>query len=222
MSEPAPTPAGMVSSAPKALPAACLARARKLMADGQRKILGIVAPPGAGKSTLAQALVQALGEQAQLVPMDGFHLSNRELERLGRRQRKGAPDTFDAAGYVNLLQRLKQQTTETIYAPDFDRALEEGIAASIAITPVTTLIVTEGNYLLLPDGAWAGVRPLVDEMWYLHVDDAVRQQRLLERHIRFGRSEEAALQWIAQTDEPNAMRIHSTQSRADWFVREQE
>ena len=203
------------------LPPAVLQRARALLASGQRKILGIVASPGAGKSTLAQSLLQALGQQAQIVPMDGFHLANSELKRLGRAGRKGAPDTFDAAGYVNLLRRIRGQAPgETIYAPEYRRELEEGIAGAIAVDASTPLIITEGNYLLLEDGAWGDVRGVLDEAWFLDLDTSVRHQRLLERHMRFGRSQEAALAWIAGTDEPNAQRIERTRPRADWVIRE--
>jgi pantothenate kinase len=200
------------------LPPEALQRAKALLESGQRKILGIAAAPGAGKSTLAEALLQALGGQAQIVPMDGFHLANSELQRLGRAGRKGAPDTFDAAGYVNLLRRIReQQAGETIYAPEFRRDLEEGIAGAIAIAADTQLIITEGNYLLLEEDAWGAVRPLLDDAWYLEVDASVRHQRLLQRHIRVGRSHQAALDWIAQTDEPNAQRIAVTRERASWI-----
>jgi pantothenate kinase len=204
---------------PSLLPPEVLQRALALLASGQRKILGIAAAPGAGKSTLADLLLQALGAQVQIVPMDGFHLANSTLQQLGRTARKGAPDTFDAAGYVNLLQRLKNQPEgETIYAPEYRRALEEGIAGAIAIEASTPLIITEGNYLLMDDGGWGGVRGVLDEVWYLDLDTTVRQQRLLERHMRFGRSREAALAWIDTTDEPNAQRIERTRHRADWVV----
>jgi len=203
------------------LPADVVQRAQALLASGQRRILGIIASPGTGKSTLAERLLQTLGERATIVPMDGFHLANSELQRLGRAGRKGAPDTFDVAGYVNLLRRLRHQPPgETIYAPEFRRDLEEGIAGAIAIEATTPLIITEGNYLLLEDGPWRAVRGMLDEAWFLDVDASVRHQRLLARHMRFGRSREAALAWIATTDEPNAQRIEYTRQRADWVVRE--
>jgi pantothenate kinase len=196
-----------------------LQRAQALLSSGQRKILGIAASPGAGKSTLAENLLQALGAQAQVVAMDGFHLANSELQRLGRDTRKGAPDTFDAAGYVNLLRRIHgQQPGETVYAPEYRRELEEGIAGAIAIEADTPLIITEGNYLLLEDGAWGAVRGVLDEVWFLDIDSALRQQRLLARHMRFGRSREAALAWIASTDEPNARRIEGSRFRADLII----
>ncbi|MCX8517542.1 MAG: nucleoside/nucleotide kinase family protein [Rhodoferax sp.] len=201
------------------LPSAALERVRKLIASGQRKILGIAAAPGAGKSTLAQGLRQAFGSAVQVLPMDGFHLANSELQRLGRAGRKGAPDTFDAEGYVHLLHRLRQQQAgQTIYAPDFRREIEESVAGAIALEASTPLIVTEGNYLLLQDGTWQQVRAALDEAWYLELEPALRQQRLLARHMQFGRSREAALAWIAQTDEPNAQRIEGTRGRADWVL----
>ena len=201
------------------IPAAVLQRAQALLARGTRQLLGIAAAPGAGKSTLAEGLQQALGAAVQVVPMDGFHLAQVELERLGRAQRKGAPDTFDAAGFVQLLQRIRQQQPgETVYAPTFRRDLEEPVAGAIAIEASTRLVITEGNYLLLEDGAWAGVRAALDEAWYLDTPPAVRAQRLLERHMRFGRSQAEALAWIASTDEPNAQRIAASRHRADWVI----
>ena len=194
-------------------------RMAALLATGQRKLLGIVAPPGAGKSTLAQALQAQYPTQSQYLPMDGFHLARAELERLGRAQRKGAPDTFDSAGFIALLQRIRQQTAgETVYAPDFNRALEEPIAGAIPITHGIPLVITEGNYLLLEDDGWAGARTLLDEVWYLDVDPALRHSRLLARHMQFGRTREEALQWMAQTDEPNARRIEASRQRADGVV----
>lgn len=186
-----------------------------LLADGRRKLLGLVGAPGAGKSTLAAALLIALGERAQVVPMDGFHLANVELQRLGRADRKGAPDTFDSAGYVALLQRLRtQRDDEIVYAPEFRREIEEPVAGAIAVLPATQLVITEGNYLLHDAGAWAGVAGLLDEVWYVDVDDALREARLVRRHRQFGRSEEDARAWVGQTDAPNARLIAATRMRA--------
>jgi pantothenate kinase len=186
------------------------------LASGPRRLLGVVGPPGAGKSTLATLMTQAMGERAQAVPMDGHHLAQVELERLGRSQRKGAPDTFDAAGYAALLRRLRQQSEgETVYAPDFRREIEEPVAGALPVFAHTPLVITEGNYLLLDDDpAWAPVADLLDEVWYLDVPSAVRLERLAARHIQFGRSREQALAWIAQTDEPNARRIEASAHRA--------
>jgi len=190
-----------------------------LLADGGRKLLGLTGPPGGGKSTLAQALLEALPGRAIVVPMDGFHLANAELARLGRADRKGAPDTFDSAGYVALLQRLKaQRAGEVVYAPEFHRDIEEAVAGAIAVPSQVPLVITEGNYLLLDDGPWRDVRPLLDEVWYVDVDDALRRERLVQRHMRFGRSLEAARDWVASTDEPNARRIALTRERADLLL----
>jgi pantothenate kinase len=202
------------------LPPECLVRTRQLIASGQRKILGIVAPPGAGKSTLAATLASAFAQDTCIVPMDGFHLANTELARLGKAARKGAPDTFDSAGYVELLRRIKtQQLGETIYAPEFRRELEEAVAGAIAVQAHIPLVIAEGNYLLLEDAPWAQIRGVLDEVWYLEVDGAVRLERLLSRHMHFGRSREQALEWIALTDEPNARRIETTRHRADLIVK---
>ena len=192
------------------------ARARALISQGGRRILGLVGPPGAGKSTLAQQLVDALDGAAVLLPMDGFHLANVELARLGRAQRKGAPDTFDAAGYVALLQRVRAGGEATVYAPEFRREIEEPIASAIAIPAGVPLVITEGNYLLLDQHGWAGVRPLLDQAWYVDVDEALRRDRLVERHTRFGRTRDEAVAWESGTDQPNALLIARTARRADW------
>ena len=185
------------------------------LASGQRRLLGIVGPPGSGKSTLAAVLAQSLGSRAQAVPMDGFHLAQAELERLGRAQRRGAPDTFDADGYGALLERLRTQTdNEVVYAPDFRRDLEEPIAGALPVFAQTPLVITEGNYLLLDDPAWRGIAERLDEVWYLHVDAELRLDRLARRHEQFGRSRDEALAWIAQTDEPNARQIEACSARA--------
>ncbi|MFI8511736.1 nucleoside/nucleotide kinase family protein [Streptomyces sp. NPDC085460] len=194
-------------------------RARGLAGTGTRRVLGLAGPPGAGKSTLAARLVERLDGLAVLVPMDGFHLAGAELERLGRAGRKGAPDTFDAAGYAALLARLRAPEPGTVvYAPAFDRALEEPVAGSIPVAPETPLVVTEGNYLLHEEGGWAAVRPLLDEVWYLDLPDALRVPRLVARHVRFGRSGPEAEAWVARSDEANARLIARGRRRADLVV----
>ena len=191
--------------------------ARSLIDSSKRRILGLVGAPGSGKSTLSEALLAALGDQAQVVPMDGFHLSNRQLDALGRAQRKGAPDTFDAFGYRNLLHRLRAsyRNRETVYAPGFYREIEEPIAASIAVAPGTPLIITEGNYLLLEEEPWPRVRAILDEVWFLDVDRELREERLVARHMQFGRTERQAREWVRTTDAPNAERIEAVAASAD-------
>jgi len=207
----------MTSSPLPELPTAARERVHALLARGGRALLGLVGPPGAGKSTLAAALQAEFADVSQVVPMDGYHLANVELERLGRRGRKGAPDTFDSAGYVALLRRLRAQSEgEVVYAPEFRREIEEPIAGAIPVFAQTRLVVTEGNYLLLDDGPWARVRELLDEVWYVDIPDAVRVQRLTQRHVQFGRSAEAAASWVANTDEPNARLIEASRGRASF------
>ena len=191
--------------------------ARSLIDSSKRRILGLVGAPGSGKSTLSEALLAALGDQAQVVPMDGFHLSNRQLDALGRAQRKGAPDTFDAFGYRDLLHRLRAsyRNRETVYAPGFYREIEEPIAASIAVAPGTPLIITEGNYLLLEEEPWPRVRAILDEVWFLDVDQELREERLVARHMQFGRTERQAREWVRTTDAPNAERIEAVAASAD-------
>ena len=187
-------------------------RAERLRgAAGRRVLIGIVGAPGAGKSWLAAALASALGERAAVVPMDGFHLAQVELDRLGRADRKGAPDTFDAAGLAALLRRLRQDTDETVYAPAFDRALEEPIAGAIPVAPAADIVLVEGNYLHLP--SWSAVGDQLDELWFLEVPDGLRRARLQARHESFGRSPDAARAWVAAVDEPNADRIVAERRR---------
>ena len=203
-----------------AVPASELAHVRGLVADGRRRLLGLVGPPGAGKSTLALALQAAFADISQIVPMDGFHLANAQLRALGRADRKGAPDTFDSAGFVALLQRLRRQTSdETVYLPEFRREIEEPIAGAIAVCAATRLLIVEGNYLLLDQGPWVQVAGLLDETWYVDVDDRLRTGRLLQRHQQFGRSAQQAQAWVAGTDEPNARLIASTRPRASRVFR---
>jgi pantothenate kinase len=186
-------------------------------------VLGIAGAPGAGKSTLACLLVERIVDQfgpvATLVPMDGFHLAQVELQRLGRASRKGAPDTFDVHGYIALLDRLHAELVETVYAPAFPRDLEEPIAGAIPVQPGVQLVVTEGNYLLDATPPWDRLRARLDEAWYVELDDQVRLSRLVARHIAFGRSPDEARQWALVVDQPNADRVAQGRGRADVVVR---
>lgn len=195
-----------------------VARVRALIVPGERRILGITGAPGAGKSSLCALIARALGNDVALVGMDGFHLANEELERLNRRQRKGAPDTFDMGGYAALLRRLRDQGGETVYAPVFDRQLEQSVGSAVPVFTATPLVLTEGNYLLLEEGAWGEVRPLLDAAWFLDLPDQVRLPRLLRRHEAHGRSREDAGAWVARVDQGNAGLIRETRSRADLII----
>ncbi len=183
-----------------------------LLAEGRRVIVGIAGPPGAGKSTLARALVAAC--DALIVPMDGFHLSNEELARLGLAHRKGAPETFDGYGFLHLLRRLRAGD-ELVYAPMFNRALEESIGSAIPVPPEARLIVVEGNYLLLPTEPWSLARALFDLVIYLDVPAERRVPRLLRRAREGGRDEAAAHDWVHRNDEANARLVEASMARAD-------
>jgi pantothenate kinase len=194
-------------------------RARELIVPGRRRLLGIAGAPGAGKSTVATAVVAALAPAAVLVPMDGFHLAEAELHRLGRHERKGAIDTFDAVGFATLLRRLRLPDGHPVWAPRFDRGLEEAIAGAIAVEPDVPLVVTEGNYLLVDAGPWPAVRELIDEVWFLETDERARLERLTARHVAYGRPPGAAAARAHGTDQRNADLIAPTRSRADLVVR---
>ena len=188
--------------------------------SGSRRLLGIAGAPGAGKSTLAARLVRQLGEQAVLVPMDGFHLADAALERLGRLGRKGAPDTFDAGGYAALLQRLRTARPQDapVWAPMFERDLEQPLAGAIEVGAEVPLVITEGNYLLLEDGPFAQVRAMLDACWFVEVPEGLRIERLIARHERFGKSPQAAREWALGPDEANARLVAGTRDRADVVV----
>jgi pantothenate kinase len=160
-----------------------------------------------------------LGARAALVGMDGFHLAQAELVRLGRADRKGALDTFDGSGYVALLRRLRENAEEVVYAPEFRRAIEEPINAAVAVPREVPLVVTEGNYLLVDSGAWAEIRHLLDKAWYVVQDEETRLRLLIARHIEFGKEPEFAREWVMRSDQRNAELVATTQPRADALVR---
>jgi pantothenate kinase len=198
-------------------------RARALASGGRRAILGITGAPAAGKTTLAEELVAAIATSSPPgwvahVPMDGFHLADVELVRLGLRDRKGAPDTFDALGYAALLRRLREDRDDMIYAPGFERVIEQPIAGAIPVARDARLIVSEGNYLLVGEPRWTQVRSLIDEVWYADLDRPERLRRLVDRHMRFGKDEATAIAWATGTDELNAEVVAATRGRADLLV----
>ncbi|GAA1703447.1 nucleoside/nucleotide kinase family protein [Microcella alkalica] len=181
-----------------------------------RLLVGIAGAPGAGKSTVAAALTASLPGSVVL-PMDGFHLPQAQLVALGRRGRMGAPDTFDVDGFVALLRRLREPASagEVVLAPGFDRTIEEPIPDAIALAPEHPIVIVEGNYLLLESDGWAPIVGLLDLRVGLVVDDAVRRERLIARHIAFGKSADAATAWTLGPDERNAVAIAATLDRAD-------
>jgi pantothenate kinase len=199
------------------------ARRLALAAGGRRVILGLAGPPGAGKSTLAVAIV-ALAQQAEgpdwaaYLPMDGFHLSNRQLSRLALLGRKGAPETFDADGYAALLARVAADDGRDVYAPDYDRALHEPVAARHLIPAAARLVVTEGNYLAVDTAPWRAARAHLDQVWYIDAPDPVREARLVERQLAGGRDEQAARDWVARSDRPNGELVKHSRAQADRVV----
>ena len=192
-------------------------RAHAMSATG-RVLLGICGAPGAGKSTLAERLVERYGSEAVVVPMDGFHLHDDELARLGLSQRKGAPETFDVAGYLALLRRLRTESASTVYAPAFDRSRELAVAGVVAVRPEHKLVVTEGNYLLYDGPGWSEVHPVLDEVWFVQADEPTRLERLVERHTHHGKPRDLAERWATVSDQANADLVAATRDRADVIV----
>jgi pantothenate kinase len=198
-------------------------RAAALVPTSGRAILGIAGGPGAGKSTLAEQLLTELrrrhgDEWVAHVPMDGYHLADAQLRRLGNLDRKGAPETFDADGYAHLLARIKSHPREWIYVPGFERELEQPLAAALVVPPLARLIVTEGNYLLLDEPSWRAARACLDEAWFVTTEPAVRIARLVARHVEFGKAPDAAREWALTVDERNAREIEQTAASADLLV----
>ncbi len=198
-------------------------RARVVAARGGRRVVGVAGSPGAGKTTLVTTVVAALAQGAPEgwvahVPMDGFHLADAELRRLGLLDRKGAPETFDARGYAALLERLRSTTDHTVYAPAFDREIEQPVAGAIPVLPACRLVLTEGNYLLLDEDDWRRARSALDEVWFCEADEELRRAELLARHVQFGKSPGAADSWVREVDERNAERVAATRARADVVV----
>jgi pantothenate kinase len=181
-----------------------------------RRIVGITGPPGVGKTTYAVGLAAELG--GVHLPMDGFHLADVSLDRLGLRDRKGAPETFDAWGYAALLARLRAWPEEVVWAPAFERDLEQPLAGAIAVDPSAGVVVTEGNYLLLDRPEWRAVRAQLDEVWFLDQDDDLRRERLVERHVHFGKTLEEARTWVSRVDDANAALVAQTKAQADRVV----
>jgi pantothenate kinase len=194
-----------------------------LASDSARAILGIAGSPGAGKSTLVDELLDRIratkgGNWVAHIPMDGFHLADAQLDRIGARARKGAPETFDAAGYAHLLERVRREMDAPVYVPGFDRTLEQPLAAALVVLPSARLVVTEGNYLLLDDPQWERARRAMDAVWFVASEDTTRVERLVARHIEFGKSPQQARAWVATTDQPNSELVAATAGRADRVI----
>jgi pantothenate kinase len=197
--------------------------AADLVVEGRRAILGVAGAPGAGKTTFVEALVAEVArthgrEWVAHLPMDGFHLADAQLRRLGALDRKGAADTFDGYGYAHVLHRVRANPEEEIYAPGFERDLEQPLAAALVVSPAARLVVTEGNYLLHDEQPWPMARAELDEVWYVTTDNDARISRLIARHVAFGKSPDAAAEWVTTTDEKNAQLVAATSSRADRVV----
>ena len=187
----------------------------------RRRIVGVTGAPGVGKTTYAAALVAdslAAGVPAVHVPMDGFHLADVTLTSLGRLDRKGAPETFDAWGYAALLARLRRDTSAVVYAPGFERGLEQPLAGAVPVPAAVRLVVTEGNYLLLPDPAWSSARAELAETWQVETDDELRVRRLVARHVEFGKAPASAEEWVARSDEANARLVREASVTPDLVV----
>ncbi len=210
-------PGGLPPGPPASFPQ-LLQRARALAARPGRTLLGITGPPAAGKSTLAGRLRDELGPAAACVPLDGFHLAHELLTEIGLVDRKGAPETFDAAGYVALLRRLRDPGEGVVYAPRFDRGIEDSIANAVPVPPDVPLVITEGNYLLLRSGPWAQVAGLLDEVWYIELAEETRLGRLISRHMQFGRDAAEARERATGSDQRNAVLIEASREHASLVV----
>jgi pantothenate kinase len=198
-----------------------LDRALGLLDRPGRAVLGIAGAPASGKSTLAALLLAALEQQrpgaAVGVGMDAFHIGHRVLVRRGQTAIKGAPETFDAVGYLHLLGRIRSETG-TVYAPEFDRDIEDSLAHVIEIPPEVGLVVTEGNYLLLDLPPWDGVRAMLDEAWFVHLDDAERRRRMVARHLRHGHDQADAEARTFGSDERNARLVNAVPNSPDLWI----
>jgi pantothenate kinase len=214
-------PSFVASSHPAVLAGARTAIAPLLDSDRRRILVGIAGPPAAGKSTLAGTLAAALCAElgpgaAVAVPMDGFHLANAELARQGLADRKGAPETFDAAGFAALLVRLRTPVDgDVVYAPEFNRVLNESIGGAIPVPATVRVVVVEGNYLLVPRPPWDAVRAALDLVLYLDAPEPVRVDALVRRQLSRGLAEAEAVNWVERSDEVNAALIARTRSYAD-------
>lgn len=195
-----------------------------LQRSGDRRcIIGITGPPGAGKSTLVEALIRAckdeFGERRVAgLPMDGFHLTNRQLAAAGLEDRKGAPETFDADSFVSALRHLAEPGIPALAWPKYSRRLHEPVSDAIEISSTERLVFVEGNYLLLQDEPWKSAREIFASVWYVAADIAAIKTRLRQRQLEGGRTAADADQHVLQSDLVNATRVEATKSLADRVV----
>ena len=199
-------------------------QAKEIVSEGAaastRMIIGILGKPGGGKSTLSRFLLKGMDPSlVSVVPMDGFHLSNKVLKELGKSDRKGAQDTFDVKGFTTLIARIKSDGTDPIYYPVFDRSIEESIAGQGVVYPSTRVVIVEGNYLMHDRDGWQEVAPLLDQSWYAFLDEDLRISRLISRHIAFGKDPESAKAWAKGSDQVNAELIETGVARCDFLIR---
>lgn len=191
-------------------------------ADGRRIAIGITGGPGTGKSTLAREIVTMLNAThpgaAALVPMDGFHMRHAKLEAMGQVDFKGAPHTFEGAEFVTFLHHLKS-AKDAVSGPGYSRKIEDVVDNAFTVQPEVTMLIVEGNYLLLTDGPWAGVKPLLDFTVFLDVDRDLIKLRLLKRHAEEGLfTEERNRAHIDRTDMPNFDLVAQSADRADLVI----
>lgn len=180
---------------------------------GRRFIAALAGPPGAGKSTLAADLVSLIGKTAKVVPMDGFHYDDAILIARGQRSRKGAPETFDVAGFAHLLSRL--QVEDEVAIPIFDRSLELSRGSADIVGPDQRILIAEGNYLLLNEAPWTDLARYFDLTAMILVPEAELDRRLLERWAQYGKTADEARAWIDGNDLPNIRRVQQHSRRAD-------
>jgi pantothenate kinase len=190
--------------------------AERLRADFRHRLLvGIAGAPGSGKTTVAAALAELVGEAAVVVPLDGYHLADRVLEQLGLGRSKGVPESFDAWGYAALLERLRGRPSHTVYAPAFERELEQPLAGAVPVPESASVVLTEGNYLLLDRPGWREARACLDEVWFVETAEDTRRERLVARHVAFGKEPREAQAWVDRVDEANARLVAEGRAKAN-------
>lgn len=182
-----------------------------------RILVAIAGAPGSGKTTMAAALADAInagGQSAAVVAMDGFHYDDAVLEARVHRARKGAPHTFDVGGFRALLGRLRSGDEE-VAVPVFDRETEVARNAAVIVPAETRIVLVEGNYLLLDEAPWSDLANFFDMSVYIDVPRAELERRLLERWREHGKSDDAGRDWVASNDMPNVDRVRSSRREAD-------